>query len=134
MKAITLIELLIVTIIIIIIAGVAIPNFSKAKERAVGKEAIASLKLISSAEKIYRMESSPTSYYPASGSETGIGNINTNLRLLLTENNWDYSITGGASSFTATADRPGSGGYLDCVYTLTHNDADGEPNPNASCP
>ncbi len=125
--ALTLIELLIVIGIILILVGIAVPNYSKAKERALGKEAIASLKLIQAAEKIYRMEHQ--TYYPNSGIESNVTNINNNLKLFLTETNWDYNITGGSNTSTAYAYRQG----LSCLYTLTHNDTDGEPNPT-NCP
>ncbi len=120
----TLIELLIVIVIIIILAGIAMPNFAKAKERALTKEAIANLKLIAAAEKVYRMEYS--TYY---GPEGGIDIINTNLKLYFTnENYWDYAITAAAvDTFAATAVRGG------CTFTITHNDADGEPD-GVGCP
>lgn len=135
-SAFTLLELIIVIVIIGILATFAMPQFIVTKERALDKEAIANLKLIAAAERIYRMENGR--YYPSpAATESDAGNINTNLKLFLTETNWDYSITttgDPADTFTATAARNGTGGYLDCQYTLTHNDADGEPNPNASCP
>ncbi|MBU4346466.1 MAG: prepilin-type N-terminal cleavage/methylation domain-containing protein [Candidatus Omnitrophica bacterium] len=127
--AFTLMEIVIVLVIIGILTTLAISQYTPGRETAMSKEAIVNLKLIAAAERIYRMETA--SYYPSSGSESNIAVINTNLKLYLTETNWDYSITGGADSFTAFADRNGSGGYLDCQYSI---DADGEPNPNASCP
>ena len=113
----TLIELLMVIGIIIILAGIAIPNFAKAKERTLIKEAIANLKLIAAAEKIYRMESNPTAYYLSSGTVTDIGAINTNLKLSLNETNWDYSITGGTNTFTTYAQRQ-LGSYSSCKYSI----------------
>jgi prepilin-type N-terminal cleavage/methylation domain-containing protein len=130
----TLLEFLVVIIIIGILAALALPNFGKAKEHALGKEAIANLKLMAAAEWIFRMHVG--TYYPPSGIQGNITNINQYLKLSLTEANWDYSITGGASAFTVSADRQGSGGYLNCVYTLTSANAivGNEPSPNASCP
>ena len=131
-KAFSLLELIIVVVIMGIAASFAIPSYFKTREHALGKEASSNLKLIAAAERIYRMEQG--TYYPPSGTESGIDNINTNLRLLIVETNWDYSILGGVNSFTAHADRNGSGGYLDCQYSLANNDADGEPQVNGSCP
>jgi general secretion pathway protein G len=48
--AFTLLEFLVVIIIIGILAALALPNFGKAKEHALGKEAIANLKLMAAAE------------------------------------------------------------------------------------
>lgn len=132
-KGFTLIEVLIVVIIIGIMAGVALPNYLKSKEVALGKEASAGLKLILAADKIYKIETG--AYYPTSGSTvSSVTSINTNLKLSLTEKNWTYSITNNGSSFTATAARVGSGGYLDCQYSITSTDTDSDPDPNSSCP
>lgn len=133
-KAFSLIELIVVVVIIGIAASFAIPNYLKTREHALGKEASSNLKLIAAAERIYRMEQG--TYYPPTSvpPESNINNINTNLRLLIVETNWDYSIQGGVNSFTAYADRNGSGGYLDCQYSLANDDADFEPECNSSCP
>jgi len=57
-KGFTLVELLIVVVIVGILAALGLPQFTKAREHAMGKEAIVNLKLIAAAEKIYRMEAS----------------------------------------------------------------------------
>jgi prepilin-type N-terminal cleavage/methylation domain-containing protein len=129
-RAFTLLELLIVIGVIAILAGISIPNFYKAKERTLGKEATSSLKLISAAERIVRMESTDNLYVACSG--TG---CNSSLHLMLNATNWTYNVvcTGGdCATFTATADRVGTGGYFDCQYTFS--DTDAEPNGNDSCP
>lgn len=127
-KSFTLLELIIVIVIIGILASLGLPQFFKTRERALGDEAIANLKLIAAAEKIYQMETG--SYYISSD----LNNINSNLKLSLTDANWAYSITGGLAAFTAIAARNGDGGYFDCVYSFTNTDTDGEPNPGTSCP
>ncbi len=120
-RGVTLLELSIVSIIVSILATVGIFGYSSTKERALGQEARAGLKLISASEEIYRMESSPRSYYPGdSSTKTDIAVINTNLQLSLTATNWNYEITSTADTFTATAKRPpGSGGYSDCQYSIS---------------
>jgi len=115
-RGFNLIEIIAVIIIIGILTSIAIPNYIRSRERALGQEARANLKLIAAAEKIYRMET--TTYYPASESESSIGTINTNLKLSLSSGsarNWDYSIDGGADTFTAYATRFG---YGDCKYKI----------------
>ncbi len=131
----TLIEMLIVIIIIGILAALALPQFGKTKEHALGKEAISNLKLIAAAEKIYRMEAN--AYYPIpAGSESNITNINNYLKLSATEANWDYSITSTGtppSAFTATGDRT-TGSYPDCIYRIDNTTDDPTPVVPADCP
>jgi prepilin-type N-terminal cleavage/methylation domain-containing protein len=128
LNAFTLIELLIVIIIIGILIALSLPQFGKTREHAIGKEAIASLKLIAAAEKIYRMEIG--TYWPPSGTDSDKDSLNTNLKLSLTERNWDYSITGGTGTFTSTASRL-SGQYLGCTWTI--NNTTDEP-ATTDCP
>ena len=117
-RAITLIELLLVISLIAILSGIAIPNYIKAKEHALGQEASANLLLIAAAERAYRMEQGG-SYYPTTASTVSIlSTINDNLNLALSSTNWSYSITTTGSNpstaFTATADRVST----DCLYEM----------------
>jgi prepilin-type N-terminal cleavage/methylation domain-containing protein len=112
-KAFTLLELLIVIVIIGVLGTLGITNYMTAKEKALDKEAIANLKLIQSAQKIYRMESSSGNYFPEGPLwwvATNIAQINTNLKLLLpagTNRNWNYCVV-GLGIGCATATRNGS--------------------------
>jgi len=121
-RSFTLLEILIVIVIVGILAGIGMASYTGVKEKTLGKEAIANLKLIASAEDLRRMETG--SYYISSN----LQNINNNLKLSLSATNWVYAISGTAATFSATARRGA------CVYTLTDSDADDEPNPNAGCP
>lgn len=120
-RSFTLLEILIVIIIVGILAGLGMASYTGVKEKTLGKEAIANLKLIASAERIRRMETG--GYYISSN----LQNINDNLKLSLSDSNWAYSVSGTAATFSATATRGA------CIYTLTDSDADGEPNPDAGC-
>lgn len=119
-------------IIIGIMVGITLPSFTKSKERALGREANATLKLIAGAEKNYKLES-VTSFYPSSGTESDIDNINSNLALSLVEKEWNYAITrdgcGSANCFNVTAARNTTDTYYSgCIYSLAY-DADVTNNP-----
>jgi prepilin-type N-terminal cleavage/methylation domain-containing protein len=102
----TLIELLIVVVMVGIVASLALPNYSRMKEATYDKEAIASLKLVAAAEKVYRLE---RGYFSEATSTQA---VNENLKLSLPTGNdkkWDYTITGASTiSFTSTAQRGSS--------------------------
>jgi len=131
-RAFTLIELIVTLIIIGILAVLAFPQFSKTKEHAIGKEAIANLKLIAAAEKIYRIEAN--TYI----SESNISNINTDLKLFLpstSNRNWDYSVTGAASTFNSTATRLSTDpNYSKCRYSIDNTIDEPTPNNTTYCP
>lgn len=100
-KGFTLVELIIVVIVISILATLAIPQYIASKERALDKEAQSNLKLIRSAERIYKMEIGY--YYPQASSTSDIAVINTNLKLELSaSSSWGYSVDGQNASATAT--------------------------------
>jgi prepilin-type N-terminal cleavage/methylation domain-containing protein len=132
-KGFTMIELIMAAAIIVIIAGIAIPAYYKSKETLLGKDAKSSLNLIAAAEKIYRMKyAGYTSCNCSSSAECdGAGGCNALLKTNLTTQNWAYAAVAAGGTFTATAARIGSGGYLDCVYTIDANDNE---TAGAGCP
>ncbi|MDD4982287.1 MAG: prepilin-type N-terminal cleavage/methylation domain-containing protein, partial [Candidatus Omnitrophica bacterium] len=125
----TLIELLVVIVIIGIIAAIAAPGFDRTKQNALSREAIASLKLIASAQKIYKMESNNNRYVACASAAL----CNTALKLDLHAANWLYaaSVNAGTGVATLTATRVGTAG---CTYTLTSTNFNAEPVKSAGCP
>lgn len=127
----TFTEVLVVIVLLGVLIGLALPQFNKTRERNLAREAKANLRRIYEAEKNYRLEMD--SYYPTSGTRDSISDINSNLSLFITGLNWDYKISStDGSDYAAIAYRAGSGGYLDCEYSLSNNADD--PIPNSSCP
>ena len=129
----TLLELLVVIIIIGILATLGITHYGGIKEQAIDREAIANLKLMQSAERIYRMEDSnnPAQYYPDpnTGSTWDTANINQNLRLSLSaalNRNWNY---GCWSNGCVQAHR--NGGDLRNYRARIGED---DPQPGQTCP
>jgi len=116
----SVLELIIVTVIIGILAALGLANFAGPKEQALEREAQANLKLISSAEKIYRMELG--GYINC----TNIGTINSNLRLMIPTNgaNWLYEVTGATNNvFSAVAQRTNGphAGTMFCINETLEN-------------
>ena len=122
--AFTLIELILVVSIILALAFIAIPNYSKSKFRAMEREAISNVKLMAAGEGINKMEQG--GYIDCSGA----ADCNSSLRLMLNATNWLYSCKGG--TITASA-QSATGMSISCTYTLTppYNN---EPTESASCP
>jgi prepilin-type N-terminal cleavage/methylation domain-containing protein len=136
-KAVTLLELLITVIILGILAALAIPNYYKTREHALGKTAVANLKLLDAAEEIYRLEYKAYYPSPAPGSVNALAEINNYLKLSLSDDNWDYTVTTTSdNAFTAIAERENEGGYLDCQYSINQGSPDGNPQPQdpSKCP
>lgn len=139
-----LLEIVVAIIIIGILSGIALLNFSGMQEKALGNEAKANLKLIAAAERNYRMESADNSYSHCHCEDDTACNMpganngcNWVLNLSLSPKNWSYWVlmsgAGDSAYFVAYADRKGTGGYLDCRYNLASNDSDGEPDAS-ECP
>ena len=133
-RSFTLTELLIVVVIVGVLTTLAVNQYGSVRERTLSREAIANLKLIAAAERIYNMEQG--FFYPitATGgpdSQESWTIINNNLRLSINERNWNYKVSSLAGNdFEAAADRQGGpGGYLDCEYKLKKNTPDDEPVP-----
>lgn len=125
-------ELIAVIIIIGVLATLAIPAFSVPRERALGKEAQANLRLIQAAQKIYNMDNGFYYPYAESGTQTqnNITLINSYLKLSIPTTNWAYSVSASGSIFTAQADRNSTS----CLYTIDNNDPAPSPNSITDCP
>ena len=106
--AFTLIELIMVVAVIITIALIAIPNFSKSKIKAISKEGLANVKLIAAAEIIMKMENNGN-YVDCSGS-----GCNAALKLMLNDTNWVYTVFSGNITASATG--------VGCTYILNSGD------------
>jgi prepilin-type N-terminal cleavage/methylation domain-containing protein len=130
----TLFELLVVVIIVGILAALGLPQFTKTKEHALGREAVANLKLIAAAQRLYAMETG--SYYPMpTGTDSNITTINSNLRLSIpnpsasSSRNWNYAVTDtSAPSFSVIATR--TSGTI-CSYSI---DSTTEEPTTTTCP
>jgi type II secretory pathway pseudopilin PulG len=123
----TLIELLLVISIIITLASIAIAKYNKPKARAVQKEALSNIKLIASAERIYRMEMGDYYACSCSSSATCSNNAtgcNSILRLMLNTQNWAYGVTTAGSLGNLTANISASAQGGGCTYTLVSGDFD----------
>ena len=119
-KGFTLIELLVVVLIIGILAGVALPQYTKAVEKSRATEAITLLSNIAKAETVYALgtnsytkdlNSLDIQMPNVSGTDT-VKNISTNKNFTITV------LTGDAGSFQAAAVRR-SGTVYSIVATMT---------------
>ena len=85
-RAFSFIEVLIVTIVLGIIVGVAYPGYVKMRESMLDKQAKMSLRLIEGAEKVYRSREG------IDYTSTRIDSINLFLRINLHEQDWNFDI------------------------------------------
>ncbi len=108
-RGLTVTEVLIAVIIIAVLASLAIPSFLKAVEQSKDREAQTILRLIRTAERIYRLKYNSFYPNPATGvtSVTDVATINQDLRLNIEpERSWDYSVgSSDGTDFQAQADR-----------------------------
>jgi len=92
-KAFTLLEVVIITVVIGILATFALPQYLKFKEKALDNEAKGYITTILSAEKIRKTET--TSYYSfaAPTSQSQVDTINDTLEIFLPASGgkWNYS-------------------------------------------
>jgi len=98
----TIVELTVVLIVLGILVVLAVGQFSGSREQAVRKEAMANLKLIAAAEKIYKLE---TTLY---ANQTSTADLNNNLKLSLpiSNPNWNYKVVAANdTAFSAKAGR-----------------------------
>jgi len=124
-KSFTLIEILVVIVIIGILVTLALPNYSRIQEKALDREARATLVLMRAAERIYKME---YGNYFISGV---ISDINSYLKLSLptaASPKWDYSVTDTA---TGTIQGTRLGGIR--TWELISSTASEEPGCTGTC-
>ncbi|MFA5287714.1 MAG: hypothetical protein WC394_05555 [Candidatus Omnitrophota bacterium] len=108
--AFTLIELILVASMIGIISIIGVTNYSKSKNKALSREAIANLKLIAAAERIYKMEDNFNSYVACVDADE----CNTKLKLNLNTTNWTYNVILVSGNAEARAVNTTIGTYIHC--------------------
>ena len=121
--AFTLIELILVIMIIITLALIAIPSYTKSKQRAIEKEGISNVKLMAAAERIYQMEVGD--YVACADTAT----CNSLLKLMLNATNWAHQVS-SLGNINATSNASTG---MSCTYTLTPAGYDGAPS-DSGCP
>ncbi len=130
-KAFTLMEIMVVVIIVGIIAGFAIPNFSKSIDQSHYQDAVIQLSAIRSANQVYYARTA--TFWPPTDNNN-VSAINTALSLNIIENGLTYECDKGltSSQFTCTA-IPTGGAY---TVTVDQNplSSPGNPSCSGSCP
>ena len=133
-KGFTLLELIIVVIVIGVLATIAIPQYTKAVERAKGGKATSNLNLIRQAEHLYRANNdkyiaiSNSNTVAGAGTEFSASDLNDYIELIGVDKDedWIYSVTvdnaAVPQTFTAQAKRD-EGPYAGATITI---DQDGK--------
>ena len=126
----TLIEIMLVIVIIGIVAGFTIPNYSKSVARAYMRDAKNNLIIIREANQVYRAQEG--TYWPTTAGNL-LSAINTNLRLNILANGSNYTCSGvaGGATFSCTATRGNTATITGYSETVNQN-AIAIP-PNSAC-
>lgn len=130
-RGFTLLELIATITVIGVLSGLAVPMYGRAIESARGHQAVAGLRQIHTAERIYRSEDG--FYFPHQPTHPGAADATEmydDLNLFLDEADWTYSVdTTGLDDFTATATRSGGGAAYNGAQIQI--DENGVPAPGA---
>ncbi len=113
-RGFTLTEIIVTIAIVAVIAVVALPNFTKARQRASARQAADYLRTIATAEKLYYAKWKSFIGLPNAATIQGLTGAEVSSR------DFNFAVAATPTSFTATATRiGGSGGTI----TLNQNDA-----------
>ena len=129
----TLLEIIMVVVIVGVLATLGFVNYTGVRERSLGREASANLRLVAAAERIYRMETGSFYIPTAAGAVDRMNQMNTILRLSLPTGtiNWNYDITAATNAtFTAQASRANG----TCVWRVNEGNAEPQPVVGTNCP
>jgi prepilin-type N-terminal cleavage/methylation domain-containing protein len=130
-NGISLVELIIVLVVVAIFAAMAVPNYSKMRERSKSYYAETSLISIYNMEKRYKLDNGE--YFVCTVNPCLPEEIKDNLGLDIGDKYFTYSIKenndGGIPGFSAVALRLGSGVCSGNTITIYHNDS----KPVKSC-
>lgn len=136
-KAFTIMELMVVVIVVGVIAAFAIPNYTKANNRAEERQMIVNLRSIISAQEIYKAQNG--SYWPAGAYAVPTGNqglpqLNTDLKLnIISDSKYTYVCSSDtAQDFECFASYSSAGTLAWQIYTNI-GIAHGTTYPNQVC-
>jgi len=118
----TLVEVIIVLIVLSILAGIAVPRFSKMTEKGKMKEGETNLYALYMAEKMYKLDNPSTGYINCTGL-SGASGCNTVLNLELVEKyfeDWQCVEDNPNNRFYCKTGRR-SGRYRDCVMAISNH-------------
>ena len=131
----TIMELIVIVIIIGVLAGLALPNYTKTIEKTHQQDAMTQLTAIHAAEMMYYARLG--TYWPPTSASYTIGDINSSLKLNVIENDMTYNCQGGAASgvqtsFSCQASRNPSASF---TVTVTEQPiSTTNPSCSGSCP
>jgi len=111
-KGFSLTEILTTVVILAVLAGIAIPGFAKAKDKAAAAQAVAYLRSIRLGEKMYFAKNA--TYVDCSTKAL----LSSTLGVDVTEENYHFDVTGASSSTFTARSRKGVD-PTDCSSTNT---------------
>ncbi|MEW6008080.1 MAG: prepilin-type N-terminal cleavage/methylation domain-containing protein [Candidatus Omnitrophota bacterium] len=122
----TMMEIMITLVIIGVLAVLGFSQYESINEKVKGQDAINSLQLVYTAERIYRGEN------PTYGTCLNTADCNTLLNLELSSMEWNYSVAGAADSFVSTATRSGGQAAYNAKTIVMTYDPSVSPDPSWS--
>jgi type II secretory pathway pseudopilin PulG len=117
--------LIIIVVVISILAGFMVPQYTRSREQTIDKQAVAILNIIRAAERSYRI--STGTYYPFSSSVNSVNQINSALVIdLVDDGKWGYYLEtlNTGRNFRAVLDRTGADYHREWEVTDTDETPD----------